>query len=259
MRIPLVLAAVSLCLPACQARRLFPEGGTGGGGPAAGGAHAPRGGEVNLTARDLAPVDAWVSAGPGSTASNTRWILGDEVTIEASREYFGPKISINARTGAVQRTDVPGPDETVTTLTFMMGKYQAAVENNPRVMIDTGITVSARRVLKLRLVRTTDPATPVRLRITATGDASRGHKTEVQERAPSLQMGGSLRWTGAAWVWQPIGGPGGPGARPTESRRFRETRGPRAAESVKNARTRDRLRCPVAHAVPGARPPTSPP
>ena len=204
MRIPLLLAAAALLLPACQGRRLFPEGGTARPDGASAGAtgRAPHGGEVSLTAKDLLPVDAYVDAGAG--ASNSRWILGDEVTIEASREYFGSILSISSRTGAVHRSDEVRPDETLTTLTFMMGKLQTAVENNPRVMIGTGITVSARNVLKVRMVRTTDPSVPVRLRIVATGNASRGHKDNVAERAPVLQMGGQMRWTGSAWSWQPV-------------------------------------------------------
>jgi hypothetical protein len=205
MRIPLLLAALALLLPACQGRRLFPEGGTArtDGAPGSASGRPPRGGEVSLSAKDLLPVDAYVDAGAG--ASNARWILGDEVTIEASREYFGPLLSISTRTGAVRRTDEVKPDETLTTLTFTMGKLQTAVENNPRVMIGTGITVSARNVLKVRLLRTTDAAAPVRLRIVATGNASRGHKDQVAERAPTLQMGGQMRWNGSAWVWQPVG------------------------------------------------------
>jgi hypothetical protein len=208
MRIPQWLVVASVTLSACQGRPLLTGDGATRAEPAGGAvasARPGRGGDVSLSARDLAPVDAYVDAGAGVGAPNARWILGDEVMIEASREYFGPVISISSRTGAVHRTDEVRPDESLTTLTFTMGKLQTAVENNPRVMIGTGITVSARRVLRVRLLRTTDPAFPVRLRVTATGEASRGHKDKVDERAATLQMGGSLRWTGSAWVWQPIG------------------------------------------------------
>ena len=125
--------------------------------------------------------------------------------VEASREYFGPAVSIAARQGMVQRSDENRGDETITTLTFIVGKYQLGVENNPRVTIGSGITVSARKTLKLRLFRTRDSERPVSLRITATGDASRGHKERVDQRGPTLQMGGVLVRTNAGWAWNPIG------------------------------------------------------
>jgi hypothetical protein len=208
MRISLLSVALALLLSACQGRRLFTEGATtrtdgASGAPSGPSGRAPRGGAVSLSAKDLLPVDAYVDAGAG--ASNSRWILADDVIIEASREYFGALLSISSRTGAVHRTDEVKPDETLTTLTFTMGKLQTAVENNPRVMIGTGITVSARNTLKVRLLRTTDQGVPVRLRIVANGNASRGHKDQVAERAPVLQMGGQMRWSGSAWVWHPIG------------------------------------------------------
>jgi hypothetical protein len=156
-------------------------------------------GDVRLTARDLAPVDWYVDA------QNAQWILGDEVLVEASREYFGQSLTINARVGAVERTDDVQPDVTIITLRFMMPPSQAAVENNPRVLIGTGLTVSARRVLRLRLFRTVDADTPVSLRVTATGDASRGRKERVEGRAPTLRIGGSLRRATGGWAWFPIG------------------------------------------------------
>lgn len=208
MRTLLLVAAASLLLPACQNRSLLTGAARtdgGSGGAAGGGSRPPHGGEVSLTAKDLAPVDAYVAAGGASGAPNARWILGDDVVIEASREYFAQAVSITARTGAVHRADESKPDETVTTLTYAMGKYQQGVENNPRVLVGTGITVSARKTLIVRLIRTTDASVPVRLRITATGEAARGHKDQVDERAPTLQMGGQLRWAGSAWAWVPIG------------------------------------------------------
>lgn len=204
MRTALLALSLSLLLPACQGRRLLtgaaPEG---GGGSGAWGSTAGRAGEVRLSPRDLQPVDAYISA--GSQQKNTRWIVGDDVVVEASREYFGSAISISARQGAVTRTDEPHPDETLTTLTFTMGKYQAAVENNPRVTIGTGITVSARRTLKVRLFRTRDADHPVQLRITSTGDASRGRHEVVEQRGDTLQIGGTLVRSAAGWAWTPIG------------------------------------------------------
>jgi hypothetical protein len=200
----LAAAALLLVLPACQGRTLTGTGGGTGGDEAGwGGTGGQRGGQVALSARDLVAADVYVDA--GQNQSNARWILGDEVTVEASREYFGQIVSISARQGAVHREDTTFPDETVTTLMFVMGRLQSAVENNPRVMIGTGITVSARKVLKVRLFRTTDPSTPVRLRITANGDASRGKKDVVEQRGATLQMGGMLKKGPSGWGWQPIG------------------------------------------------------
>lgn len=158
-----------------------------------------RGGFVQLSARELAPLDAWIDA------RNSQWILGDEVLVEASREYFGPVLSIVQRIGSVQRSDEVHPDVTVTTLTFMMGPLQAAVENNPRVMIGTGLTITARRVLRLRLFRTTDGSAPVQLRVTATGEAARGRGARVEQRSTTLQVGGSMRRSPQGWGWYPFG------------------------------------------------------
>lgn len=156
-------------------------------------------GDVRLSARDLAPVDWYVDA------QNAQWILGDEVMVEASREYFGQSLTVNARVGAVERSDEVHPDVTIITLRFLMAPSQNAVENNPRVLIGTGLTVSARRVLRVRLFKTQDANTPVSLRVTATGDASRGRKERVEGRAPTLQVGGSLRRATSGWAWFPIG------------------------------------------------------
>jgi len=207
----LLVALLALgSLPACQGRRLLgpgtgdPGASTSGSAPVPAhgtylGARPGRGGGVNLSARDLAPVDWYVDA------RNSQWIVGDEVLVEASREYFGQILSIAARVGAVERTDDVQPDVTTTTLRFVMARSQAAVENNPRVMIGTGLTVSARQVLRLRLFKTTDTDTPVSLRVTATGNATRGRKDKVEHRGPTLQVGGLLRRAATGWAWSPIG------------------------------------------------------
>lgn len=210
MRTPALLPLMLLSLTACQGRRLLtgeapaprserpasalpaPDDGWAGTGRG-------RGGQVSLSAQDLAPVDLYVDA------RNAQWILGDDVLVEASREYFGQILSVTARAGAVSRVDDVQPDVTTITLTFLMGRMQQAVENNPRVMIGTGITVSARRTLRVRLFKTQDPSVPVALRITATGDASKGRKEQVLARAPVLQIGGTVRRSPAGWRWTPIG------------------------------------------------------
>jgi|GEM_PF-4507419 len=199
-------------LPACQGRRLL---GPDAPGPVAGTpsvvvpAALPaqgtflggrgRGGGVALSARDLAPVDWYVDA------RNSQWIVGDEVLVEASREYFGQILSITARVGSVERSDDVRPDVTTITLRFLMAPSQTAVENNPRVMIGTGLTISARKVLRLRLFKTNDTDMPVSLRVTASGSASRGRKDKVAQRAPTLQVGGHLRRATGGWSWSAIG------------------------------------------------------
>lgn len=230
----LVLPALGLLpgllLGGCQGRRLLtgeapsrpaaPPSGQPAGqpaaqlpGPAAGraspaGVPAPepwtggrpgRGGSVSISARDLAPVDLYVDA------RNAQWILGDHVSVEASREYFAPLLSVTARLGSVTRTDEVRRDETIITLTFAMGRYQQAVENTPRVMIGTGLTITARQTLRVRLFKTADADTPVALRVVATGDAARGRRTQVEARAPTLQLGGQLRRAPGGWLWRPIG------------------------------------------------------
>ncbi|MFM8980444.1 MAG: hypothetical protein ACKOSS_08280 [Planctomycetia bacterium] len=161
-------------------------------------ARGARTGSVRLSPQDLAPVDAWVDA------RNAQWIVADEVLVEASREYFGPIISVATRVGAVERTDEVLPDVTTVTLRFMMGRSSLAVENNPRVQVGTGLTVSARSVLRLRLRKAQDVQAPVSLRILAQGDASHGRGERVERRGPSLQLGGALRRTASGWSWSEL-------------------------------------------------------
>lgn len=163
--------------------------------PAAAPGRGARGGSVRLSAQDLAPVDAWVDA------RNAQWIVGDEVLVEASREYFGPIIAIASRVGSVERTDEVLPEVTTVTLRFMMNRSSLAVENNPRLQVGTGVTVSARRVLRLRLLKAQDVQAPVSLRIVAQGEASHGRGSTVERRAPSLRLGGVLRRASAGWAW----------------------------------------------------------
>lgn len=165
---------------------------------AAPGSQGARAGSVRLSAQDLAPVDAWVDA------RNAQWIVGDEVLVEASREYFGPIIAIAARVGSVERTDEVLPDVTTVTLRFMMGRSSLAVENNPRLQVGTGITVSARSVLRLRLRKAQDVQAPVALRILAQGEASHGRGEQVERRGPSLQLGGALRRSAGGWAWSEL-------------------------------------------------------
>ncbi len=195
------LAALALGLGACQGGGL-----TGGGAKATGTPGGPArtqatGSMVAVGARDLAPVDAYFRAGAGG--SNTRWILGDEVDVVASREYFAGILSVN-RGPFVRRSDSKIGDDMLVTLTFLGTRSQASAANNPRVQLGTGVTVTAYKTLRVRLTKTVDPAVPVRIHITARGNASRGHRENIIQRGPLLTMGGNLRRTGNRWVWNPL-------------------------------------------------------
>ena len=154
---------------------------------------------VALNDRDLAPVDAYFSA------RNAQWILGDNVDIVASKEYFAQKLTMNARVGLVHRSDSQQGDDTIVTMTYIGHPGQASAMTNPRVLIGTGLTITARKTLRLRLTKTTDPKVPVRLQVTATGDAVRGRGQKASDRNTTLQMGGVVRREGSRWVWRPRG------------------------------------------------------
>ena len=189
------LATAVLLLGACQGRRGSFEGGGGGG-------QVPQraGGTVTLTDQDLAPVDAYIGV------RNGQWILGDDVEVVASREYFGQNLTIARATGLVERRDSSVDGETTVTLTYVGDPGMASVGTNPRVMIGLGLTISARRTLVVRLARTRDANRPLYLRVVARGKASRGRKEKVEQRAPDLQLGGEIRRdTAGRWAWTPFG------------------------------------------------------
>jgi len=187
------LVAAALGGTACQGRTDLFRGGQGGGA-------VPAGGTVSLTDRDLAPVDAYIGL------QNAQWVLGDDVEVTASREYFGQNLTIARMGGIVERRDDTSGGETTVTLTYRGVAGMESVEQNPRVMIGLGLTISARQRLVVHLVRTRDANRPVHLRIVARGRASRGRKDDVQQRAPELQLGGQLtRGADGAWLWTPFG------------------------------------------------------
>lgn len=162
----------------------------------------PGGRQVRLRPEDLAPVDAWIDH-----RRNPQWILGDEVEVVASTEYFAQALTLNREgfSGLVERRDDRQGDDTVVTLRFLGDESQMSAMSNPRVLIGTGLTVTARRLLILRLRRTRDTRQPVLLRVTANGRAARGRHETVLERAPMLRVGGTLRWVDGAWRWMPLG------------------------------------------------------
>jgi hypothetical protein len=164
-------------------------------------APAPAGGTVALTAADLAPVDSFLSA------RNSQWLVGDEVEIVASREYFATALSLTAPSGGYvdKHSGVVG-DEEVTTLTFRAPRSEASITTSPRALIGTGVTAMARKRLTVRMRRTTNPDMPVVLNVNATGDASRGVKNAVLERGDVLTIGGTLRRKGKGYEWNSVGG-----------------------------------------------------
>lgn len=149
---------------------------------------------VELTDLDLAPMDGYVR--------RRFWVLGDDVEIVASKEYFIQNLSITARTGFVRRQDDEGADEARSVLTFLGRPEDVDYSNAPRVLIGTGISVLARRTLTIRFVRTANPDLPVRLRIAARGDARLGTGQQVTRRDASLVLGAQLRRAGQGYVFE---------------------------------------------------------
>ena len=127
------------------------------------------------------------------------------VQADPSTEYFSNVMSLNRGNMVSRTTRIVGSD-TVETLRFLGAPNQRSAMTSPRAQIGTGLTVTARETLTVRLSKTRDPSVPVRIQITANGDASRGHKEEIHRRGAILTMGGNLVRQGSGWVWMPIGG-----------------------------------------------------
>ena len=200
--LPALLAVAFLLVAGCQGRKqLTPNVARGNPGEGMGRravrSQPRRGGNVFVSDRDLAPVDAFISA------RTAQWIMGDEVQLVASREYFEQVLSVNNAVGRVKRSDTVRDEETTVTLTYLGSPGSVTVTTSPRVMIGTGLTINARRRLVLHLVKTHDANVPVRLSVTATGDAVRGRKQEVLQRGPMLGLGGELRRSGSGFAWVP--------------------------------------------------------
>ncbi|MBL9086980.1 MAG: hypothetical protein JNM10_07530 [Planctomycetia bacterium] len=193
----LALGLLAAGLGACRgdARR----GGRGAADPDATGADpaagaGAEGGTISLSNQDLAPMDGYIR--------RRFWVLGDDVEIVASKEYFIQNLSISARIGFVRRDDKEGENEAVSTLTFLGKPGEVDFSNAPRVLVGTGISVLARRTLTIRFTRTTSPDLPVRIRIAANGDARMGMGNQVSRRDPSIVLGAQLRRVGGAYVFE---------------------------------------------------------
>jgi hypothetical protein len=138
--------------------------------------------DVKLTNEDLAPVDAYVK--------RRVWYVGDDIEVFASREYFWQYVSFIAAKGVAQREDHETPDGLVVTVTYVGGRELISEETAPRILIGTGVTLSARHRVTVRFVKTRDPNVPVRLRIAATGNASMGRGAEKLRRGESQIVAG---------------------------------------------------------------------
>ncbi len=160
-------------------------------------ASPPRGGRgfVKLTPTDLQPVRAWIHH------RNAQWILGDNVDVVVSKEFFSQVLTVNQYSGLVHRTDKKYGDDLVVTLTYRGNPEGASAKTNPRVLIGTGLTVTARKRLRLRLAKTSSRKQPVRLYVQAMGNAVRGRGDDAEARDKALSIHGSLRWNGSRWVW----------------------------------------------------------
>lgn len=161
------------------------------------------GGVVALSAHDLAPVHAWLG-----TPDNGQWILGDVVDVVVSKEFFASTLTVNTISGfmrevTVRREDRMVGDDELVTLTYMGQPGTEHAITAPRVQLGPGLMVSARRVLRLRMVKTEDPSRPVRARIVAQGRSRRGHGDKVVQRGDVLQIRGELAWDPRSrrWVW----------------------------------------------------------
>jgi hypothetical protein len=151
-------------------------------------------GEVFVSDQDLAPMDEWIK--------RRRWILADDVEIDASKEYFSQYVSIAARIGVVHQELTESGGVTTTTLTYTGRPEDLDMVSAPRVLVGLGITASARKRLVLRLHKTTNPDVPVRFRLVARGKASAGVGDQVVNRAPELGMGATLRRGETGYVFE---------------------------------------------------------
>jgi hypothetical protein len=141
-------------------------------------------GTISLSDADLAPVDAYVS--------RRRWVVGDEVEVIASREYFAQALMVASSIGRVRRDEAEEGGGATVTLTFVGAPDEVDVTTAPRVMIGTGLNVSARKRIRIHLTKTTDAGMPVRLQVTARGLASTGAADRVDKKAEQIVLGGVL-------------------------------------------------------------------
>jgi hypothetical protein len=192
----LLALALLAVLPACTGSARRGRAARGDASPAdpSPGVRGGASGEVFVSDADLAPMDEWIK--------RRRWILADDVEIDASKEYFSQYVSIAARVGLVSQEISEAPGVTTTVLTYVGAPESLDMTAAPRVLVGLGITASARRRLVLRLHKTVNPDLPVRFRLVARGKASAGVGDRVVSRAPELGMGATLRRQGDRYVFE---------------------------------------------------------
>ena len=173
-----------------------------------------RGGLVSVPSRDLQQVHDYFGE------RNPQWILADTVDVIASVEFFSQILTINtvdSDSGDIHRTDrsVGGDKVTVMRFTGAKGTEHALV--NPRIFIGGGeralyvpgaspggLTITARKTLRLRMAKTKDASKPVRLRVLARGGARRGRGDDVAIRSEQVELRGDLIYdrSRGRWVWR---------------------------------------------------------
>ena len=156
----------------------------------------PRGRNVNLRKGDLAGVDHWLSA------RNAQWVLGDVVDVYASKEYFSTMLTLNAKVGTVQRQDKKVGEDHLVIMRFLGQTGAASAMTNPRVQVGPGLTVTARKVLRVRMAKSRDPRYPVQLRIVANGKAAHGKGDDTLRRDDMVELGGTLGYAKDHWLWR---------------------------------------------------------
>lgn len=156
----------------------------------------PRGRQVDLRKEDLGGVDHWLSA------RNAQWVLGDVVDVYASKEYFSTMLTLNAKVGTVQRQDRKVGEDHLVTMRFLGHKGAASAMTNPRAQIGPGLTVTARRILRVRMAKTRDPRYPVQLRVVASGKAAHGKGDDTLRRDDMIELGGTLGYARDHWLWR---------------------------------------------------------
>ena len=197
------LVVVASSLPACSggARRAARPDGVRGADRETANSVVPPGrppagpGEISLSADELAPMDGWIR--------KRRWLIGDDVEVTASREYFAQNLSITERIGSVTRNDSEQNGVGTSVLTYIGPGGTIDQQTAPRVMIGTGLTVMARKRLTVHLVKTRDGSVPVQIRVRAIGRASAGSSTQVMQREDALTIGARLyRAPGGAYLFE---------------------------------------------------------
>ena len=71
-----------------------------------------------------------------------------------------------------------------------------------RVQVGPGLTVTARKGLRVRMAKSRDPRYPVQLRIVANGKAAHGKGDDTLRRDDMVELGGTLGYAKDHWLWR---------------------------------------------------------